>query len=268
MLMICKACGAQLGEGDTVCPQCGTEVTPAKGGVGFWDMLSKPADIELKPVEGPANSAVLGVPEQLEPSGLSPKVKRIVGALGAAAAGGLLALSIMTLNTVQSTYTQMQTDNLTMQQRIDTLETAVNGISDETGKTWELVGEVMVVVSEPLDTSAAAGVTGDEGEALFTMRVAGEPTSFAWERNVDGIWQPVAFDEKTAVNKDLGLKLVERADEGVSSLAAAELTSAAAGEYRCVVTDAQGNTVGRSATLSVVEADGAEAATPADGEQG
>ena len=252
--MICKACGAPLGEGDTECSQCGTKVAPAEGGVGFWDMLSKPDDVDLATPQAPTGSAVLGAPEQDASAGLSPKVKRIVGSLGAAAAGGLLAVSIMTLNTVQSIYSELQEHNLAMQQQVGTLESTVNDLSGKVDETWEVVsdqGDVMMIVSEPVDVTGESGSSSKAGEALLTMRVTGKPASFTWERRIDGVWQPIEFDEKAGVNEELGIKLVENVDEGVSSLAAAELTSAAAGEYRCVVSDAEGNVLGRSATLSV-----------------
>lgn len=261
--MICKACGAPLGEGDTECPQCGTKVAPAEGGVGFWDMLSKPDDVDLTAQQAPAGSALLGAPEQQASPGMDPKVKRIIGSLGAAAAGGLLVASIMTLNTVQTIHSELQEHNLAMQQQVGALETTVSDISGKVDETWEVVsdqGSVMMVVSEPVDVAGESGSSSKAGEALLTMRVTGKPASFSWERRVDGAWQPVEFDEKTGVNGELGIKLVENVSEGVSSLAAAELSAAAAGEYRCVVSDAEGNVLGRSAILSVVEA----ADTPAD----
>lgn len=250
--MICKACGAQLGDGDTVCPQCGTEAVPAEGGIGFWDMLSKPEGADQADSEVPVGSMLLGTSETDVPSGLTPKVKNIIGALGAAAAGGLLVASIMTLNTVQSIHSELQADYLTMQQQVTALETTVSDIAEKTDDTWGVVGAAMTVVSEPVDVTGFSGTTAEPGEALLTMHVTGKPATFSWERRIDGAWQSVEFDAKTGLNEGLGIKLVEDLGEGVSSLVAAGLTGDAAGEYRCVVTDAEGNTIGRAATLTVV----------------
>lgn len=271
--MICKACGAPLSAHDTKCPQCGSEVPPTEGGVGFWDMLEKPEDLESgmgSVTAAGAEGLPAGIGQAL-PKGLSPKLKGIVGGLGAACAGGLLAASLMTLNTVQTIRTELQTDTLALQEQAGRLEADLQELDGRVNRLDEVADQwtgTLAIASEPVDVTGIAGTTGADDEALLVMRVTGKVASFSWERRVDGVWEPIAFDEKTGVNETLGLRLVEDVDEGVSRLVASDLAGAAAGEYRCVATDEQGNTLGRTAFLAVVQDEAAASkdvdATPAD----
>lgn len=43
--MFCNYCGSKIDSQQRQCPHCGSKVQQSEGGVGFWDLVGKPAEL-------------------------------------------------------------------------------------------------------------------------------------------------------------------------------------------------------------------------------
>ncbi len=93
------------------------------------------------------------------------------------------------------------------------------------------------ILTQPVGTSAQAGLGMDSPTVLFSVTAYGPQPSFVWQRYDDRYseWMNIPLDRE-GVNNIYGFSVRSNAGTGTSELLANGLTEAAYGVYRCQVT--------------------------------
>lgn len=266
--MICKECGAELGVEDTSCAACGATVPSKEGGVGFWDLLDGAP--EVRPADGMTDMGTLpGMPtitekEESAAAGWPKRIRAVAGAVGAAIMIGLAASNYFlfsSLNELRNQVTaadaELELQVSALDGRVLTQEKGADIVAEDLSVMRDTIKEPpqLIVTTEPSGSTVTVGLS-DAEEPLLTYELLGTVVSFRWEHKDDrGRWDRISFDAKTGLNAQLGLRLEEDLDAGVSRLWTSGITKDAAGAYRCVATDLHGKEVEATADVMVVLAE-------------
>ena len=146
-------------------------------------------------------------------------------------------------DTLSSGLAQLQSSSVTIQQRLDSMESTV---ADVQNNAYNQLASANITISKDI-TSLTGPVTMGKYNQMFIVRAKGNlnlNTSFDWQKynQATGGWVSIVFTGTATSNDEYGLRLENRMEDGeyVSVLWANGITEAGAGTYRCVISDSTG----------------------------
>ena len=138
--------------------------------------------------------------------------------------------------------------------KLDDVDTT---IADLTSNTNEQVARQAIKLTK--DLNALAGpVTEGKYNQMFIINAQGDlsvTSSFDWQKynEFTGSWESISFTGDATTNEELGLRFENKIDNSTgtytSILWANGITQAAAGRYRCVITNVSGVSIRSSEAL-------------------
>lgn len=250
--MICKFCGNVVDETASVCPYCGNSL----GEDAFLEdnedeeYESEPVQSVKKPIFGgqkrPASAPASG----------GSGIKGGLLSLASVVAAVLSLICVVMLLSVNSTI--KSTNNALIQQvniltsAVSSLESGLNdvtsAVSNVQNDAYNQLASQNISITKDL-TSLTGPVTEGKYNTMFILRAKGSlniDTSFDWQKynTTTGGWVSIVFTGTATTNDEYGLRIENGYDRTTSeystTLWANGITSAAAGSYRCVVTDSTG----------------------------
>lgn len=258
--MTCNFCGSTLEDNETECPYCGHKVggTAKKFADNMAEKFSPKADSDAGKVKtakrkvsssGAKSSAASKFSSKLSNVAVNPRM--ILSILAAA----LVLFIIITMFTVIGTknkvddmyqdmlsqFYQMQSTNSALSAQIEKMNSsgASGGSASSNSAT---VKSKVNITKQPSDCATYIGRTGDI--PIFSAEATGNDLAFKWQRldEASSKWVTLKFDENN-VNATYGVHVYNNvsANQGHSELQAHDVTSAAYGSYRCVISDTYGD---------------------------
>jgi len=143
------------------------------------------------------------------------------------------------IETVVQEVQEMKQASVQLTERITRLEAAVD--NTQTALNESAATKYINITKQPSSVSTYVGRTD---AMIFSVVAEGTGLSFVWQKydEASGKWAEVVFDGN-GFNTEMGLRLYNDAGNGTSELWTKDLTAQAYGNYRCVITDAQGTTL-------------------------
>lgn len=278
-IMTCNFCGSTLEDNETECPYCGHKVGNSAKALAA-DMAAKfaPRSKEReknpdapsvaqrsKEAAGKAKSSVAGAMRSVSGAASSAGRNPSIILLIAVAVVALLMLITMfsTLSMknqvtdmyqdMLSQFYQMQSANSQLSAKIDSLGTSVGSVSTS---IQQQVDSRITITKQPSDCATYIGRTGNI--PIFKVEAAGTNLKFTWQKldTASGSWVSIVFDDQSN-NTTYGVHTYSNIGrtEGVSELSAHDVTAAAYGSYRCLITDTVGEKVSDTVILTEREPD-------------
>ena len=269
--MTCNFCGSSLDDNETECPYCGHKVGNSPKALAA-DMAAKFA-AKTKNVSGAAKKQHKQMQQRAKGAGSS-----ISGAVSNVTANPKMILAIIlavffiflmiTMFTVAalknqvaelhqdmlSQFYQIQSTNSMLSSQIDGLGTSVGSVS--TAIAEQTVSRNITITKQPTECATYIGRTGNI--PIFTVEAKGSDLAFTWQKldPASGNWVTLVWDEESN-NTTYGIHLYNNVgnDQGHSEIAASNVTSAAFGSYRCVISDSYGEKATETVILSERPAD-------------
>jgi len=130
---------------------------------------------------------------------------------------------------------EMKSASAELSDRITQLEVTVG--NTQTALNESTASRYINITKQPSSVSTYVGRTD---AMLFSVEAEGSKLNFQWQKYENGAWVEIVFDSNS-INETLGIRLYS--ETGKSELWTKELTKAAYGDYRCVLTDSIGTTV-------------------------
>ena len=243
--MICRYCGNTVDAEATVCPYCGSAL------VGY----NAPISFEEEPQQYEEESLYEEQESYAKPRKKGVKLPALpLSTLLSIACAVFSFLCLMTVSsikgsikestdTLSSGLAQLQSSSVTIQQRLDSMESTV---ADVQNNAYSQLASANITISKDI-TSLTGPVTMGKYNQMFIVRAKGNlnlNTSFDWQKynQATGGWVSIVFTGTATSNDEYGLRLENRMEDGeyVSVLWANGITEAGAGTYRCVISDSTG----------------------------
>jgi len=134
----------------------------------------------------------------------------------------------------------LSANNTELSNRISSLEVTVD--NTQNALRQEASEKYIQITKQP---SSVETVVGREDAMMFSVEVSysGSGLTFTWQiKGSDGTWKDLVFDGDST-SATYGIRLYQDASKGQSQLWAKNLTEAAFGTYRCVISDSAGSSV-------------------------
>ena len=280
--MICRNCGKEIDDNATECIYCGCptgleeavaedesdrinaeeeyyeekdtgEELPADGNAEGSEPLSS------RTTYVPANtqSSRSGKPGVVSGATLSTAISILCAILSLVC----LAMTISIRSAIADSAAQISDQMTEVRQSTDALYSKLDDvdttIADLTSNTNEQVARQAIKLTK--DLNALAGpVTEGKYNQMFIINAQGDlsvTSSFDWQKynEFTGSWESISFTSDATTNEELGLRFENKIDNSTgtytSILWANGITQAAAGRYRCVITNVSGVSIRSSEAL-------------------
>lgn len=271
--MTCSFCGSLLDGNEVECPYCGHKVSSAaddepvsiKSNYSYnpEPEYNEPVEdeedfIEEEPEEKkPKKNHFSGFKKEKKstssgkPSGGNPNfLMLLISAL-------CLLVSIVTMfvcisisthvkDLEQDMLSQLYVIQSDLKNSMSELEGSIdNSMTQVVATTTNNSGDIKITHS-PTEVNTVS--VGDSNKILFNCKAEGPDTlTFTWQKKSDsGEWVTIVFDPATSINEEYGLQVYDQpftktTEDKYSQIMAKNLTEAAAGDYRCVVSDVYGH---------------------------
>lgn len=246
--MICKFCGNVVDETATMCPYCGSSLQDET----FYEDDEEEDVAPVRPDKKPSFS---GIKKPTIGSGSSGGGGSLLS-LASLVAAVLSLICVIMLSGMNGTI--KSTNNALIQQvniltsTVSNLETSMsnleNAVSNVQTEAYNTLASQNISITKDL-TSLTGPVTAGKYNTMFILRAKGAlniDTSFDWQRynTATGGWVSIVFTGTATTNDEYGLRIENGYDstsgEYSTTLWANGITEAAAGSYRCVITDTTG----------------------------
>lgn len=270
--MTCSFCGSLLDGNEIECPYCGHKVSSKddepitiKSDFNYSPEpeYNEPVEdeedfIEEEPEEKKSRSNPFGAfkkEKKSAPSGKPVSGNPNIILLGICALS--LVISIITMFVCISISTHVKDLEQDMLSQLYVVQSDVKNTMNELQSSID--SSMTQVVATTTNNSGDIKIThsptevntvsvGDSNKILFNCKAEGPDTlTFTWQKKSDsGEWVTIVFDPNTSVNEEYGLQVYDQpftktSEDKYSQIMARNLTEAAAGDYRCVVSDIYGH---------------------------
>lgn len=263
--MTCKYCGRTISDDSTSCPFCGSSASLYSEPLDETD--TPDMDSEYLPEEkssyGRKKRTGFKIPKVSVPksSGVSfsmPKVNFNITAVISFICALFSLVCLMRVSALSSALkehdsvakanlSQIHSDIAGLDDRLSALDTTVANVQTN---AYNQYASQAITISKDL-SSLTGPVTAGKYNQMFIVNAKGNlnlNTSFDWQKYNDynKTWVSIPFSGTATSNEEYGLRIENSYDSSnstyVSILWANGITTAAAGTYRCVITDINGLT--------------------------
>lgn len=279
--MICKYCGRTIDDDATSCPYCGssaslymdpveeeTQVIEDDFDTGSTSSYAPPERKKRGGFKMPKVSA----PKSRSSSGAKPSMPKIeVPNLPLSTIFSILCclISLICLLRVSALNSSIKEQNSLLNARLTQISSSVSDIHDQLANLDTTVANVQdnaynQFASQAIDitkdlTSLTGPVTAGKYNQMFIVNAKGNlsiNSSFNWQKYNEATknWVSIVFTGDATSNEEYGLRIENSYDSAsgnyISVLWANGITPAAAGTYRCVITDM--NNISKNSSEAIV----------------
>lgn len=250
--MECKFCGNIIDDKNTVCPYCGSPVESVE------EYEEEPEERESRSARRSRGFEMPSFDGFEMPSLPLPLILSAVCLLLTLICLfriGSVAKTVKESNqAVIASINELKSMNIMLGDRLDNLDVTVAGVQQE---AYSQFASQSIVISKDL-TSLTGPVTAGKYNRMFIVNVKGNlnvNSSFDWQKYNDATkgWVSIVFTGDATSNEEYGLRIENTYDSATgeysSTLWANGITPAAAGTYRCMVTDLTGTTKASSEAI-------------------
>jgi len=254
--MICQYCGHTIEDGSTVCPYCGSAASqytaqPFESSAPIHE--SKYDGMEEEEYSAPAKKS-FKLPNVSMPNVSLPNFNAsTILALLCALFSLICLFRVSSINRTVKDNTeklltamgQIQSAQLAVEDRISQLDSTLANVQNEAYQQY--AGQAISITKDL--ASLTGPVTAGKNNQMFIVDAKGNlnlNSSFDWQKYNDATrsWVSISFTGTATTNEEYGLRIENTYDSSNNSyrtiLWANGITPAAAGSYRCVITDASG----------------------------
>ena len=270
--MICLNCGKHVDDDVRVCPFCGSALEAAAPESADAAPEEDPLPIFVKDRRPAAESAAASFRDEeppFEEERPAPRVSLLplIPALLALVVGVMCLVMLFSLRADLRALKESQTDGTStvqsalaaVESRLDTLDSTLATVQSD---AYEQVASQSISITK--DITPLTGPV-DEGRynQMFIVKAKGNlnvDTAFDWQRynEATGGWVSIVFTGDATTNEQFGLRLENQFNaaeqEYTTILWAQGITQAAAGTYRCVITDNGGITKTSAEAVVTIQA--------------
>ncbi len=270
--MTCMYCGKVIDEETGVCPYCGSDLTsPAREDQQFYSHEEAFEDPVMAAEKTHGKSATkFSMPKFNAPKFSAPKLEGIN--LQTVLAGAAVILCLISLIMIGSVNRQLTAQAELLSGQVGALSYQINAVEDRLGQIDSTVAGVQseaynqlasqaIVITKDV-TPLTGPVTAGKYNVMFIVSAKGNldlDNSFDWQKFNESTqgWTSIVFTGDATSNEEYGLRLENTYDKTTNDyttkLWANGITPAAAGTYRCVITDITG--IAKTSAEAIVSVD-------------
>ena len=241
--MECKFCGNIIDGKSTVCPYCGS---PVEREPEYEEEVEEREEKSARRPRGFEMPSFSGFDMSSIPVSTILSAVCLLLTLICLFRIGSVARTVKESNqAVIASVNELKSMNVMLNDRLNALDTTVAGVQQE---AYSQFASQSIVISKDL-TSLTGPVTAGKYNRMFIVNAKGNlnvNSSFDWQKYNDATkgWVSIVFTGDATSNEEYGLRIENSYDSATgeysSTLWANGITPAAAGTYRCMITDLTG----------------------------